>query len=195
MKKTVTLKDGSKVIIRPMKNKDLKESLAFFQTLPTEDLKYLRRDVNDLKILRERMKEMKSGQAVRIVVLSEEGNIIADGALELERSGWKEHIAELRLIVSREYQKQGLGTLLAKELYLEAARANVEDIVVKIMKPQVAAKKIFKKLGFKEDVEFRDYVRDRDGVKQDLIVMRCDLAALMEQWENYLAESDWQRTR
>ena len=118
-----------------------------------------------------------------------------DAALELESQGWKEHVGELRLIVARPFQRKGLGTLMARELYLLAAREKVEEIVVKMMRPQSAAYSIFKKIGFVEDATLSEYVKDRSGSKQDLIVMRCDLRSLMKEMENYLAESDWQRTR
>jgi L-amino acid N-acyltransferase YncA len=85
--------------------------------------------------------------------------------------------------------------LMARELYRLATRAGVEEIVVKMMRPQIAARKIFRRLGFQEEVLLPDYVKDRGGKIQDLIVMRCNLAALWQKLEDYFAHSDWQRTR
>ncbi len=113
----------------------------------------------------------------------------------LETDEWQEHIGEIRLIVARPFQRKGLGILMARELYLLATRKKVEVIVVKMMRPQVAAISIFHRLGFSEDATLTDYVEDLSDSKQDLIVMRCDLKALMKEMEDYLAESDWQRTR
>ena len=70
-----------------------------------------------------------------------------------------------------------------------------EDIIVKMMRPQVAAQKICRKLGFRDEVLIPDYVRDRDGTRQDMVLMRCDLESLWQELESYLATSDWQRTR
>jgi L-amino acid N-acyltransferase YncA len=122
-------------------------------------------------------------------------NIVADGALELSGVGWKEHMAELRLIIAPDYQRKGLGTLMARELYTLASSANVEELVVRMMRPQVAARSIFEKLGFKEMATIPDYVKDVKGQKQDMILMRCDLAGLWRELEQQLADSDWRRMR
>lgn len=194
MKKVIRLKDGTEAIIRKMRKEDLDKSLAFFCTLPAEDRKYLRRDVTKRDVVAERINAIRSGRVKRLVAVLD-NEIIADGSLELETDEWQEHIGEIRLIVARPFQRKGLGTLMARELYLLAARKKVEVIVVKMMRPQVAAISIFHRLGFSEDATLTDYVEDLSGSKQDLIVMRCDLKALMKEMEDYLAESDWQRTR
>ena len=194
MKKVMTLKDGTEVIIRPLKNDDLEKSFTFFQELPEEDRAYLRVDVTKHDVVKQRIQAMKRGKVKRLVALYGD-EIVADGSLELEGHGWKEHIGELRLIVARSFQRKGLGTLMARELYTLATSEKIEEIVVKMLQPQVAARGIFKKLGFSEDVTLREYVKDISGTKQDLIVMRCDLKSLWREMEDYLAETDWQRTR
>lgn len=194
MRNVVKLKDGTEVIIRPLTKDDLGKSLAFFQALPAEDRRYLRRDVTKREVVWQRIRAIELGKVKRLVAISGE-EIVADGALELEGHGWKEHIGELRLIVAHPFQRKGLGMLMARELFFLAANAKVEEIVVKMMRPQIAALSIFKRLGFCEDVTLRDYVTDLSGSKQDLIVMRCDLKSLWREMEDFLAEIDWQRTR
>ena len=194
MKKTVTLKDGTEVIIRTLEKDDLDKSFAFFQALPAEDRAYLRSDVTKPEVIRQRIQAIETGQVRRLVAVHGE-KIVADGALELEGHGWKEHIGELRLIVARHFQRKGLGALMARELYSLATSENIEEIVVKMLSPQTAARGIFTKLGFHEDATLREYAKDISGTKQDLIVMRCDLKSLWRDMEEYLAETDWQRTR
>jgi L-amino acid N-acyltransferase YncA len=121
--------------------------------------------------------------------------IVADGALELESHDWKEHLAELRLIVARPFQRKGLGMLMARELYLLAINENVQEIVVKMMKPQIGAKKIFKRLGFDEDVTLTRYVKDMKGERHDLIVMRCNINSMWQALEDYFVDTDWERRK
>ncbi|MFC1542971.1 GNAT family N-acetyltransferase [Candidatus Neomarinimicrobiota bacterium] len=194
MRKSLTLRDGAEVTIRKMRKDDLDRSLSFFQSLPEEDRKYLRRDVTKRDIVAERINAMKSGKVRRLVAVLDH-EIVADGSLELETPDWKKHVGEIRLIVARSFQRKGLGRLMARELYLLAARKKVEEIVVKMMRPQTAAISIFHSLGFTEDATLTDYAEDLSGSKQDLIVMRCDLKALMTEMEDYMADSDWQRMR
>jgi L-amino acid N-acyltransferase YncA len=194
MSRELKLKDGTRVLIRPMTSDDLAASLAFFQALPAEDRAYLRHDVYDREVVLERIRAMEAGRVKRLVAVVGD-RIVADAALELESRGWKEHVAELRLIVAHDYQRKGLGLLMARELYSAATEAKIEEIIVKMMRPQVAARSIFRKLGFHEETLLPDYVKDAKGRKQDLILMRCDLEALWSELEDFIATRDWQRMR
>ncbi|MEE8335942.1 MAG: GNAT family N-acetyltransferase, partial [Candidatus Neomarinimicrobiota bacterium] len=102
---------------------------------------------------------------------------------------------EIRLLVSEDYRRKSLGMLLARELYLLAISNKVEEIIVKIMKPQAAAINIFKRMGFKQEAVLPDYVKDLGGTKRDLIIMRCDVNEMWKELEEYYEDSDWQRTR
>lgn len=184
MGKTVHLKDGSEVLIRPLKRDDVERSLAFFQALPEEDLKYLRADVTQRESVERRIREMESGECDRLVAVVDD-KIVADGALEMTDRAWTSHVGELRLIVAREYQRKGLGMLMAHELYTLAASCKLEQVMVTMMRPQIAARNIFRKLGFREEVVLPDHVRDRDGESQDLILMRCDLEALWRELDAF----------
>ena len=132
---------------------------------------------------------MKSG-LVRRIVATYKDKIIADAALEMEGVGWKEGVAEMRIIISRPYQRKGLGILMAGELYLLAQKEKVEELVVKMMKPQKGAQSIFHKLGFHHDTTLSNYVKDLHGHKQDLVIMRCSLSELWQELEDYFYEKD-----
>lgn len=194
MEKTVKLKDGSEVVIRKMLQDDVDRSLAFFAALPEEDKTYLRSAITSREIALHRIQSMKADNIIRLAAVDQD-QIVADGALELETHEWKGHIGEIRLIVARPFQRKGLGTLMARELYLIAAKKKVEEIVVKIMKPQAGVINIFEHLGFIKEAEFHDYVKDIHGVKHDLVVMRCKLEELWQKLEDHITGSDWRRAR
>jgi L-amino acid N-acyltransferase YncA len=194
MDDSVKLKDQSEIRIRPMRQDDLHGLVDFFKALPKQDREYLRRDVLDPEIVEARIREVEGGRVKRVVAVAE-GQIVAEGALELEGSGWKRHVGELRLIVARSHRRKGLGVIMARELYHLAASEKVEELIVKMMRPQIAARKIFRRLGFHEEILMPEYVKDLEGKKQDLILMRCDLEALWQEIEDYYVRSDWRRTR
>ena len=194
MDKTVVLKDGTEVTIRSLKKEDADKFWAFFKKLPSADRVYLRNDVTDRDVVHRRIRELKQNREKALIAVAGE-RIVADGSLELETHGWKKHIGEIRLVVAHPYQRKGLGMLMARELYLLAASEKVEEIVVKMMRPQAGAQKIFKRLGFHEDVRLPHYDKDLKGARQDLIIMRCDLASLWKELEDYFTETDWQRRK
>ena len=192
--KVVHLKDGTEVLIRLMRKDDLERSWLFFQELPEEDREYLRVDVTKRSAVERRIRMIDSGNVKRLVALVDD-RIVADGALELERQEWAAHVGELRLIVAHSFQRKGLGTLMTRELYALAASHKIEQIVVTMMRPQIAARSIFRRLGFREELMLPDHVKDHSGRSQDLILMRCDLEALWRELEIFFTESDWRRSR
>ena len=194
MDSAVKLKNGAEVQVRPLKDDDIERSFAFFQELPEEDRIYLRGDVTRREVVEKRIRDMNLGK-VRRIVATDGDRIVADGAMELANHGWAEHVGELRLIVSREYQRRGLGTLMARELYGIAAREKVEEIIVRLMRPQKAVHQLFHRRGFTEETVVPDMVKDTHGQKQDLIFMRCSLRDLWKVLEEYLLDSDWERRR
>lgn len=186
---TVKLRDGRAVLIRAMEREDLEGSLAFFRALPEEDRLSLRRDVTTRELVAERIHEAEAGAVKRLVAVVDE-TIVADGALELSHFGWERHVAELRLFVATPYQRKGLGMLMARALCDLAASAGIEDIIVKMMATQTAARRIFEKLGFRQEAVLRGYVKDMRGIRRDLVLMRCPLEDLWQKYEDFVRETD-----
>ncbi len=189
MSKNYKLKDGTNVVIRLTNDNDIDKLLFFFQNLPSEDKAYLRVDVTDRSVVEQRLKNVGLRNIIRIVAEVDD-EIIADGSLELRTHGWEKHVADLRIIVAGNYQRKGLGMLMAEELYSIALNEKVEEMVVKIMAPQIEAVKIFERLGFKQDVVMKDFVKDVKGQKQDLIILRCNLEEIWDKLESYFLETE-----
>jgi RimJ/RimL family protein N-acetyltransferase len=194
IKKTVTLKDGEAVTIRRMRPDDVERSFAFFCGLPPEDRVYLRTDVTRRKLVERRTTELDPDRVERIVVVHGD-EIVGDGTLELQGHGWGDNVAEVRLLVARPWQRLGLGTVIARELFYLASKRRVDRVVARLMRPQVGAHRIMRRLGFHEEFLIPEHVRDQDGNWQDLIIMRCPLVELWRDMELEMANSDWQRAR
>lgn len=194
IEKTVALRDGKSVTIRRMRPDDVERSYAFFCSLPPEDRVYLRTDVTRRDLVQRRTTELDGERAERVVAIYGD-EIVADGTLELQGHGWGDNVAEVRLIVARAFQRLGLGTVVARELFHLASKRRVDRIVVRLMRPQVGAHRIFRRLGFHDEFLIPEHVRDQDGRWQDLIIMRCPLDQLWRDMEIELANSDWQRAR
>ncbi len=194
MKKTETLKDGTKVVIRNLTIDDLDRMMKFYLSLPEEDRKYLRVDVTNRDIVAKRIKLIEQGHVFRIIALHND-DVVADGALELPLEEWRRNQGELRVIVARPFQRKGLGTIIMRELYFLAAEKNVQKLVVQMMRPQIAARTICRRLGFHEEHLLPDYVKDITGTIQDLIIMTCDMKDFWKELEHFYGDSDWQRCR
>ena len=194
MSKNVKLKDGTEIVLRQLKKKDLNRLTVFFKSLPKEDRRYLRVDVTDKDTIKQIIQSSKLGDSIRIIALIGD-RIVADGLLELEKRKWRKHFGEIRLLVSDAYRRKGLGMILARELYLLAISEKVEEIIVQLMKTQKSSISIFRKMGFKQEAVLPDYVKDLEGTKRDLIILRCNINKMWKELEDYFEDSDWQRTR
>jgi L-amino acid N-acyltransferase YncA len=194
MEKKETLKDGRELTIRELKLADLDKLMKFYCTLPPGDRKYLRIDVTNRDIVEQRIRMAGTDNIIRIIALFGE-EIVADGALELTSEEARKHLGELRVIVARKFQRQGVGMAMMRELYLLAVEKKVEKIVVKMMRPQIEVRKICRKLGFREELLIPDYVRDLGGESQDLVIMTCDIKEMWKELDLFYSDSDWQRCR
>lgn len=194
MEKSVTLKNGKEIVIREMDAEDADRSFAFFCRLSEDDRKYLRADVTKWEVVSRRYQDHKDRSVLRLIAVDGD-DIVADGALQLKWHGWGENIAEIRLIVASSHQRVGLGSLLARQLYYLAAESKVDRIVARLMRPQIGAKRIMRRLGFQDEFLIPEHIRDREGKWQDMIIMRCNLEDLWREMEGVLGDSDWQSHR
>lgn len=179
MERIIVLKDGRSVHIRPIATDDFERSLAFFQGLDASERRYLRRDVTDPEVVRARIKEARTYPVERLVAIHDD-RIVGDGSLEHERYGWGDRIAQIRIIVAPSFRRIGLGTSLARLLYVIAHQHDVARINVRILRPQASCCDIFRRLGFREEFVLPDHVRDLEGKLQDLVILRCDLSVLCD---------------
>ncbi len=187
MAKTIILKDGTEAIIRALTEADLDKSFSFFEKLRPEDKAYLRVNVSDRNVVWKRLQNVGLME-VRRIAAEVDGEIVADAALELKPHGWERHLAEFRIIVSSDFKRQGLGMFIAEELYEIALKERVEEMIVQLMGPQEEARKIFERLGFKQDVVMKQFVKDVKGKRQDLVIMRCNLDEIWNKIESYFEE-------
>ena len=188
------LKDGTKVLVRTLTFDDVEKLMEFYRSLLYEDRKYLKVDVTNRSLIEKRIKAVEEGTAFRIIALHEE-NIIAIGLLELSTEDWRRGQGELRVVVSREFQRKGLGMIIIRELYMIAVQQKVDKVISKLMRPQIGPIKVCRKLGFREELVIPDYVQDLDKKDQDLVIMICDIKDLWKEIESFYKDSDWQRCR
>jgi hypothetical protein len=191
MIKSVRLPDSTELTIRDLTKTDTDALMNFFCDLSAEDRRYLRIDVTNRKTVEQRLNLMDFGYHFRIGAFQGE-TLVAEGSLELPFEEWRRNQGEIRVLISAPFQRRGLGMLLMKELYCLSLRQKVDTVVIWMMKPQVGAQSLARKMGFHDVSILPDYVRDQDGVMQDLIIMKGAVKALMKEIEKFYGEVDSQ---
>lgn len=86
-------------------------------------------------------------------------------------SGWTSHVGLLRVVVGEAERGRGVGRTLVLALLGVAADRGVAKVVVEVMAANVAAARLFERLGFVPEATLRDHVRDARGDYQDLTVL------------------------
>lgn len=183
--KSVELRDGTFVKVRPITAEDAERFYWFLGGLTEDDRRYARVDVTDRGLIVERVRRQDPG-TVRLIAENESA-IIGEALLEVPRDKWESEIGEIRLVVAPDFRRQGLGRKLAREIYFRAVERRLRKIIARMMRPQDSARKIFRRLGFTEEALLPDYATDMDGHRQDMLVMSLDLAELKSDLKDHHA--------
>ena len=140
--KTIQMKDGTKIVIRPLSKQDGPALQKFFSEVPEDDRLFLKEDVTKKEVI-DRWIGGLDFDMVLPMIAEKDGAILGDATLHFRRYRWQRHMAEIRCVVAREYQKKGLGTALMRELVTVAEQNNVSKIQANIMDVQKSAQKAF----------------------------------------------------
>ena len=181
--KTLTLRDGSAVTVRPLRSVDRDALADFFRRVPEEDRKFLKDDVSRPEVVEAWCREINAARVLPLIVEAEEGKVVADATLHRRTAGWLRHVGEVRLVVDPEYRRKGLGSRLVEELIQLAQAEGLEKLVAEMTPEEGAARMAFERLGFRQVAVIPDLVRDQTGTTRDLVILVLNLGtALLPDW-------------
>jgi RimJ/RimL family protein N-acetyltransferase len=187
--KTLKLADGRNILIRPLAKRDGPGLLAFFTALPDEDRLFLKEDVTKKEVIDRWIEELNFNKVLSIVA-EKDSCIIGEATLHSNMYGWQKHMAEIRCVISKDYQKKGLGTALMRELVSSAEEKGIMKLSAYMMASQKSAQRAFERLGFKKEAELKDFVKDIRGKTHNLVVMVNDVSDLWHKMEDLILYYD-----
>ena len=158
------------VILSYMSSKDAAAVLAFSRGLEAHDLLFLRRDITQLEVIEDWLRDVESGDALTILARADE-EVVGYGTIHRDSLGWSAHVAELRIVVSPAVRSRGLGRLLTQESFKTALRSGIEKMVARMTVDQRGAITVFEGLGFRPEALLKDHVKDLEGNNHDLVMM------------------------
>ena len=183
--KTIKLRDDTSISIRPLQKQDGPALLSFFTALPQDDRLFLKEDVTNKDVINRWMEELNFDKVIAIVA-EKDSAIIGDATLHLSQRGWHKHMAEIRCVVSREFQQKGLGTALMRELVAHAVEKRILKLSATMMDTQKSAQRAFERIGFKKEAELKDFVMDINGKYHNMVIMVNDVSELWKKMEDLL---------
>ena len=172
--KEAKLKDGTKVLLRPMVSEDQDALYEFFKAVPREDARYLRDDVSSRLLVEKWAKNLNYEKTLPILALKD-NVVIGDATINRRRFGWKWHLGTVRVFVHKEYRNVGLGHLMIGELVDIAFKLGIEKLIVEIPDLGAAAINAFTRAGFYRVAVIPNMVKDRENMPVDVVVMMKDV--------------------
>jgi len=188
--KSAQLKDNSKILLRVMTDADLDDVIDFFQSLADEDRLYLRSDTKNPENVKRRFGNLNYDTMFPILATID-NKIIGMANLFRTAYGWMRNLGEIRIVITKQYQKKGLATILTKELFFQALKRKLYKLQAELMDTQLSAMAVFERLGFRKEATLKKQVTDINGVRRDLIIMTLDVEDLWYLMEDYINTPDF----
>lgn len=170
--------------LRLMTAGDEAATLDFANALPVHDLIFLQRDIRNPKVVDAWLAQIARGTISSVLCLSD-GKIHGCAAVVRDALSWSPHVGELRVVVSEAVRSSGLGRLLVQEAFALAVSFDLEKLVARMTPDQRGAIAVFEEMGFSAEALLREYVRDADGVKHDIVILSLDVARYLSQRDAY----------
>jgi L-amino acid N-acyltransferase YncA len=170
----VNLRSGP-VTFRLMTPADRDDILAFAQTLPHDDLLFLRLNITTPEGVDQWVANIEGGRTITVLAEAR-GKIVGYASVHHNETMWHRHVGEIRVNVAAEYRRHGLGRRLTDEVFAIARDIGLRKITAHMTPDQTGARVVFERLGFRPEALLADYVVDLDGKTRDLLIMSHDVA-------------------
>ncbi len=170
----VQLPDSTSIELRRMADADRDAILAFAQSLPQEDLLFLRVDLTQADVVDDWVNNAVNGNSVALVAYDSDG-LVGYAAIHRNPTSWTRHLGEVRVNVSPAYRSRGLGRALTSHIFDLAGELGLKKLTAHMTSDQRGAQSAFRRLGFVPEALLADYVQDRNGTTHDMVIMSFDL--------------------
>ncbi len=187
--KTITLRDGSEVVIRPMVSEDEIPLLTFFQHVPKEDLLYLMDNVTNPAVVRRWATELDYERVLPLLAFDGD-RVVGNATLHRFKTGLFRHIGEIRCLIASDMRSKGLGSQLTGELFRLALDEGLELIQARILESQKQAARMFQALGLKTIANLPNYAKDAKGNRHNVLLMISDVEELWARYSDFLMDLD-----
>jgi GNAT superfamily N-acetyltransferase len=111
---SVTLRDGSTVVLTPLQPSCSGALLAFYRHLPEEDRLMLRDDVTTSDWAEGFLRKVETREIISLVAKAA-GKVVGEATLYRTLHGWTRHVGEIRVTVAAAFRRKGLATWVLKK--------------------------------------------------------------------------------
>lgn len=166
-RQVVTLRDGARVLLRPLTHEDRQALLDFFLPVSMDDRRLMRHNVNDAAVVTDWIENLDYDKVFPLVAVVSD-RIVGEATLHFDE-GPSRHRAEMRIFLAKDFRRRGLGNRLIQAIIDLARKRSIYLLEVQIISDQVNVIKAMQKVGFKAVCTFEDYYMLPDGELRDVV--------------------------
>jgi L-amino acid N-acyltransferase YncA len=171
-RKFVTLNNGSRVLIRFLKDEDQSDIIRFFQSAPPEDIRYLTYFSVNPGHLDLFLQHIDYAKNIPLLALEADKGTIIGAAFFSRGQGTVNPSGEVHCIfVTRPFQKLGLGSMLLDECIYLAGKMDMLCLTAKIATELKDSIDAFRQKGFETKTPLDQYLRCRNGDFGEVMLM------------------------
>jgi RimJ/RimL family protein N-acetyltransferase len=174
-RKVTTLPDGSRLLLRPLEQQDKENLLALFAGASEQDLEYFRSDASDPEVVAGWVEHLNLKDVFPLVAVIDD-RIVGDATLHFGEH-YNRHIAWVRIFLAQDYRRQGIGTLMLRNLIKIAQLLGLQQLHAEVLATQHQVIKAFEELGFKYEATLSDYFMTNEGETSDVVLLVQHLAS------------------
>jgi L-amino acid N-acyltransferase YncA len=162
----VTLRDGARVLLRPLTATDRQALIDLFAVITEEEQRYFRTNVKDAEVVGGWVDHLDYDKVLPIVAMIGD-RIVGDATLHFHEGPYR-HIGELRIFLAKDFRHRGLGVRMLSALIELAKRRNLYILQVEIVNDQLEIIRAFQSVGFVIKSVSQDFFMLPDGELRDL---------------------------
>jgi ribosomal protein S18 acetylase RimI-like enzyme len=164
---------GKLVTFRRMAAEDKELFRSFIRSLPAKDNYYLLLDVRSDIAIDRWAEEVAYGHTLGVVAL-DGADMVGYCSVDTSELPWTRHTGEIRMSTALAYRGLGIGRALAHEVFGIARARGLEKIWSRMAAGQTASQNVFESLGFHAEAVLSNFVKNEDGLTEDLVMMSYD---------------------
>ena len=176
--KQVTLRDGTKVLLRPEKKTDLHMIKSMFNTLSDDSKRFLTAEITDERI-EGWIENLDYEKALPILSVIKDPNgqerIISGASIEFDDSVHGKHKTVLGITVHDDYQNQGLGTIVTRHMIEVARKMGLKKMWLRVQTDNERAIHVYEKCGFhiegKLEMEYWNFISGEYGDDYQMAIL------------------------
>ena len=176
----VTLKDGTYILLRPMTQDDYDILVEYYSAISDDDMRYLRHPVKDPQLIKQWCDQLDYGKTLPLLALVKD-RIVGTATLHFFE-GPKRHVGEVRILLSRDFRKRGLGMKMIRALVDLARKHGLGILYAEIIADMSKVVKAFELIGFTQQATLDDFFMFPDGDFSDVVLMTMPLRAKTDEF-------------